>query len=168
MKENHIVIKADRLNFPLEQQAVGRLSSAVFVVEGDIPDDTAAISVKIEYVETPATQSTSAVISLYTANGTLQEDGTWRVYLAPAYFPARDDLSYHVMSEDGEGNPRWLGTGRLVILDNPSDGSPVMPDILPRNTYAYNPETGLYYKLVAEVNELGEVQVAVDQEGVEL
>ena len=79
MKENHITIRADRLARPLETCAVGRLSSAVFIVEGDIPDDTAALAVLVEYVSTPATQSTPAEISRYTAAGTRQADGTWRL-----------------------------------------------------------------------------------------
>ena len=105
----------------------------------------------------------------YTAAGTRQADGTFRVYLAPAYFPAESDhLKYHVLGMDAQENPRWLGSGMLRIFDNPADGSPIAPDILPRNSYAYNPQTGLYYKIVAEVNDLGEITLSTEQEGVAL
>lgn len=162
MKTNYITIRPDRLNFPLDQCAVGRLSSAVFTVGGEIPDDIEAIGVRIEYDDDGSTET-------YTAIGVKQADGTWRVYIAPAYFPAEStELKYHVIGTDSTGNPRWLGTGCLRILDNPANGSDVRPDILPRNSYAYNPVTGLYYKILAEVNELGEITLTTDQEGIAL
>ena len=162
MKTNEITIRADRLNIPLETCAVGKLSSAVFTIGGDIPDDIAALAVVVEYKD-------GNEINRYTAAATAQGDGTWRVYLAPAYFPAASEsLKYHVIGTDNQERPRWLGTGNLRIFDNPADGSAVMPDILPRNLYAYNPTTGLYYKVVAEINEMGEVTISAEQEGVTL
>ena len=41
------------------------------------------------------------------------------------------------------------------------------PAIVPADIYVRNPVTGLYHKLTAEVNEHGEVTVAVEEEGVE-
>ena len=162
MKTNYITIRPDRLNFPLDQCAVGRLSSAVFTVGGEIPDDIEAIGVRIEYADDGSTET-------YTAIGVKQADGTWRVYIAPAYFPAEStELKYHVIGTDSNGNPRWLGTGCLRIIENPARGSSVVPDIVPRNSYAYNPVTGLYYKIWAEVNELGEITLTTDQEGIAL
>lgn len=162
MKTNTIRIKPDRLGFPLETCAVGRLSSAVFTIGGDIPDDIASIAVEVEYKD-------GDTEGRYTAAATRQEDGTHRAYLAPAYFPATSDsLKYHVLGIDERNNPRWLGTGALRILDNPADGSPVVPSVLPRNLYAYNPATRLYHKISAEANDLGEISVSIDQEGVKL
>ena len=162
MKTNIVTLRPDRLNFPLEECPVGRLSSAVFVIVGDIPDDIEGMSVVVEYMDNQTKRH-------YIAHATRQADGTFRAYIAPAYFPAVSNaLKYHVVGEDEHQHPRWLGSGLLRILDNPADGSAVIPDILPRNLYAYNPTTGLYYKVVAEVNELGEVTVNVDQEGIAL
>ena len=91
MKTNHIELKPDRLNFPLATLSVGKLSSAVLTVGGDIPDDTAAVVVKVEYAEG----------EYYIAAGARQTDGTWRVYLAPGYFPATATaFKYHVYITD--------------------------------------------------------------------
>lgn len=162
MKTNYITLHPDRLDLPLAPCACGRLSSAVITVGGEIPDDIEAIAVDVEYMDGDEKKR-------YTAAGTRQADGTFRVYLAPAYFPAESDqLKYHVLGTDAQENPRWLGSGMLRIFDNPANGSPIAPDILPRNSYAYNPQTGLYYKIVAEVNDLGEITLSTEQEGVAL
>ena len=166
MKTNHITIRADRLYSPLEPLAVGKLSSAVLTVGGDIPDDVDSLAVVIEYMDNSGAEPT---VARYTANGTAQGDGTWCVYLAPTYFPECNYmLQYHVVGTDERNNPRWLGSGVLRVLNSPVDGSAVVPDILPKNLYAYNPTTRLYYKVTAEINELGEVSLATEQEGVSL
>ncbi len=160
MKTNVIQIDPDRLDLPLAPCAVGVLSSAEFTVCGDIPDDISALAVAVEYIDGQS-------VARYTAPGTRADDGTWRVYLAPGYFPAKSDgLKYHVVGTDTRGNPRWLGTGLLRVFANPANGSPVAPDVIPRNSYAYNPVTGLYHKIVAEVNDLGEITLSTEQEGV--
>ena len=100
----------------------------------------------------------------YTAAGTRQADGTFRVYLAPAYFPAESDqLKYHVLGMDAQENPRWLGSGMMRIFDNPADGSPIAPEILPRNLYAYSPTRKCYFKVIARENEYGDIQLDVDE-----
>lgn len=159
MKTNHIELKPDRLNFPLATLNVGKLSSAVLTVGGDIPDDTAALVVKVEYAEG----------EYYIAAGALQADGTWRVYMAPGYFPAiATAFKYHVYITDQYDNPRWMGSGLLRILANPSDGSSPAPEVLPKNLYAYNPVNHLYYKITAETDAEGNITIALDQEGVTL
>lgn len=166
MKTNYITLHPDRLDMPLEPCSCGRLSSAVFIVGGDIPDDIEALAVAVEYVDSSgATPETKR----YTAAGTRQEDGTFRVYLAPAYFPASsDELKYHVVGTDEAENPRWLGTGNMRIFENPADGSPIAPDILPRNLYAYSPTRHCYFKVIAKENEYGEIQLDVDETEVHL
>ena len=157
MKTNHIELKPDRLNFPLTTLNVGKLSSAVLTVGGDIPDDAAAIVVKVEYAEG----------EYYIAAGSRQPDGTFRVYLAPGYFPAESNsLKYHVYVTDQLDNPRWMGAGILRILDNPSDGESPSPSVLPKNLFAYNPVTHLYHRITAEANAAGEITLALEQEGV--
>lgn len=158
MKTNHIQLRPDRLNFPLTPISVGKLSSAVLTVGGDIPDDTAALVVKIEDEQG----------EYYIAAGARQPDGTFRVYLAPGYFPAvSDSLKYHVYVTDQLDNPRWMGSGLVRIIDNPSDGGSPVPPALPRNLYAYNAVTHLYYKITAETDSAGNITLALDQEGVE-
>lgn len=160
MITNHIELKPDRLNFPLATLNVGKQSSAVLTVGGDIPDDTAALVVKVEYSNGQSTD-------YYVAAGTRQPDGTWRVYMAPGYFPATATaFKYHVYITDQYDNPRWMGCGLLRVLDNPSDGSSPAPEVLPKNLYAYNAVTHLYYKITAETDSAGNITLALDQEGV--
>lgn len=161
MKTNYIELRPDRLNFPLATLNVGKLSSAVLTVGGDIPDDTAALVVKVEYADSPSTTA------YYVAAGTRQADGTFRVYLAPGFFPAESNsLKYHVYVTDHLDNPRWMGSGLLRILANPSDGGSPVPEPLPRNLYAYNAVTHLYYKITAETDAAGNITLALDQKGV--
>ena len=162
MKTNYITLRPDRLNFPLATLSVGKLSSAVLTVGGDIPDDTAALVVKVEY-------SNGQSPGYYVAAGTRQADGTFRVYLAPGYFPeTTKGLRYHVYITDELTNPRWMGSGAVRIIENPSDGSSPAPEVLPKNLYAYNPVNHLYYKITAEADAEGNITIALDQEGVSL
>ena len=140
MKTNNIRLRPDRLNFPLDTCVVGKLSSSVWILYGDIPDD-------IEGIASPR---------------------SFRCYFSPWFFPeASDDLKYHVLGLDSNGNPRWLGSGVLRIEKNPAGGSPVPPEIIPADTYIRNPVTGLYHKITAEVNDLGEITTIVDPEGIQ-
>ena len=162
MKTNCVYLRPDRLDLPLDPCCCGRLSSAVITVGGEIPDDIEAIAVDVEYIDGDEKKR-------YTAAGTRQADGTFRVYLAPAYFPAESDqLKYHILGMDAQENPRWLGSGMLRIFDNPADGSPIAPDILPRNLYAYSPTRQCYFKVIASENENGEIRLDVDETEVHL
>lgn len=165
MREQNIRVRPDRLNVPLATCFVGRLSSAVFVVGGDIPGDVSDLAVQIGRTADPETHLPRPN---FTAAATRQGDGSYSCYLSPFFFPdVSGSLEYHVVGTDGKGNARWLGTGALVVLDSPANGSPAAPEIVPADTYVRNPVTGLYHKLTAEVNEHGEVTVAVEEEGVE-
>lgn len=166
MKENIVTIRADRLNRPLETCFVGRLSSAVFRIVGDIPDDIDGLTVQIGRTADPTTHQPR---ENFTAATTRNADGkTYRCYLSPFMFPdVSDVLAYHVLGGDANGNTRWLGTGALVVKDNPANGSPVVPEIIPADTYIRNPATGLYHKLTAAVDEDGNLTVALEDEGIE-
>ena len=166
MKAQHIKIRPDRLNAPLATCNVGKLSSAVFVIEGDIPDDIDGMAVQIGRTEDPTTHQPRPN---YTVAANRNADGkTYRCYLAPFCFPDEADaLEYHVVATDTNGNPRWLGTGQLIVRDNPADGSPIVPEIIPADTYIRNPVTGLYHKLTAAVNEYGELSINLESEGIE-
>ena len=167
MKEHHIRVRPDRLNAPLVPCNVGKLSSAVFVVEGDIPDDMDTLSVRIGRVPDPSTEPPTPRED-FTAAASRQDDGTFRCYLAPFYFPdVSAELAYHIVGADLEGNSRWLGTGGLIVEDCPANGSPIIPPIIPADTYIRNPATGKYHKLTAELNELGEITIDVDKEGID-
>lgn len=165
MKTNQIKLRPDRLNFPLATCDVGRLSSAVFEIVGDIPDDIDGITVQVERHEDPVTHEPRANL---TACASPVCDGTFRCYLSPFHFPdvSIKGLHYHILANDIKGNPRWLGTGALVVHENPANGTPEVAPIIPPDTYIRNPTNGLYYKLTAELNELGEIVTALSSEGV--
>lgn len=165
MKENQVTIRVDRLNRPLETCFVGKLSSAVFRIVGDIPDDIDGMTVQIGRTYDPTTHQPR---QNFTVAANRNADGkTFRCYLSPFCFPdVSDALEYHVLGTDTNGNARWLGSGPLIVRDNPANGSPVTPEIIPADTYIRNPVTGLYHKLVAEVNEDGEISVSIEQEGI--
>lgn len=165
MKTNRINLRPDRLNAPLATCNVGRLSSAVFVIGGDVPDDIDSMNVEVERTTDPETNQPR---DNYSAACKRQADGTWRCYLSPFHFPdVSDALKFHVIGTDDRDNQRWLGTGALVVKENPANGRAIVPEVLPRDAYAYNPVTGLYHKIVAEVNEDGQIVIATEQEGVE-
>jgi len=167
MKTNRIKLRPDRLNTPLATCHVGRLSSAVFVVEGDVPDDIDTMNIEVE--RTPDTSTTPPTPRAnFAAACHRQEDGTWRCYLSPFHFPDLSDaLKYHVVGTDESDNPRWLGTGALVVRKNPASGSTVVTSVVPKDAYAYNPVTGLYHKITATVDEYGQISIAVESEGVQ-
>ena len=166
MKENQVTIRADRLNRPLETCFVGKLSSAVFRIVGDIPDDIDGMTVQIGRTEDPTTHQPR---QNFTVAANRNADGkTYHCYLAPLCFPdVSDALEYHIVATDTNGNPRWLGSGPLIVRDNPADGSPIVPEIIPADTYIRNPVTGLYHKLTAAVNEYGELSINLESEGIE-
>lgn len=169
MKTHVIRVRPDRLGFPLETCVVGKLSSAVFRIGGDIPDDVEGITVQIGRTADPDTQEPRAnFTAAATEEASTHAERTFRCYLSPFYFPdLSKDLKYHIVGVDASGNARWLGTGSLEVEDNPANGTPIAPDIIPADTYVRNPATGLYHKLGAEVNALGQVVVTVEKEGVE-
>ena len=128
-----------------------------------VDDEIEALNVRI--FRTPAADGTTR--TPYVAAATLQQSGLWRCYLTPLCFSdVSSDLKYDLIGVDADGNPRHLGWGQLRVQESllTADGS--LPDIIPDDTYLYNPVTGLYHKLVAEVDEAGVVTVSVEQEGV--
>ena len=168
MKAQHIQIRPDRLNAPLATCVVGRLSSAVFIVYGDVPDDIGTIAVQIGRTEDPETHQPRENFTAAAQEVEGQTPRSFRAYLSPFLFPDTSDaLEYHIIGTDENGNARWLGTGPLIVRENPANGSPVVPPIIPADTYIRNPATGLYHKLTAGVNELGEIVLDCDPEGIE-
>lgn len=167
MKAHNIRLRPDRLNDPLATCFVGKLSSAVFIIWGDIPDDVDTITVQIGRTEDPTTHEPRPNFTA-AAREVTETPRSFRAYLSPFLFPdVSDALEYHIIGTDENGNARWLGTGPLIVRDNPANGSPAPPEIIPADTYIRNPATGLYHKLTAGVNELGEIVLDCNPEGIE-
>ena len=156
--ELEIIIDESRLNWPRRKIYAGVLSSLDVIVKG-VPSGVSELEIRFgaEGRENPIS-----------ARGRMVQDGVWHVYAMPFCFPAAaGDLKYEIVCTDEGGNARWLGTGALAVLACGAAGSEEEPQIVPRDTYLRNPVTGLYHRLVAEVDEDGVLTVAVDQEGVE-
>lgn len=130
-----------------------------------LDDEVEALNVRIFRTSDPATGEPRAP---YVAVATLQEDGIWRCYLTPLCFSdVSSDLKYDLIGIDGEGNSRHLGVGALRVLVSHLTEDGTLPDVIPQDTYIYNPTTGLWHKLVATVDESGVITTAVEQEGIE-
>ena len=82
MKENQVTIRADRLNRPLETCFVGKLSSAVFRIVGDITDDIRGMTLQIGRTADATTHEPRPNL---TAAAERQGDGTYRCYLSPFF-----------------------------------------------------------------------------------
>lgn len=159
-----IIIDESRLAFPLVPITVGRLSSAEFEIVGDLGS---YLSIRMEFSRVDGSGGSRREPFAVAAVKNLRGDA-WSVYASPFCFPDADcGLEYQVVGKDSHGNDRWLGTGRLEVSACGANGSSEEPPIVPRDTYLLNPVTGLYHRLVAEVDEDGVLTVAVDQEGVE-
>jgi hypothetical protein len=164
MKVHMIRLNPGRPNFPLVSCFVGKLSSAVFEIGGDIPDDVEGMSVRIGRTPDPDTEEPRDDFAATASRA----GGGYRCYLSPFMFPdASRTLHYHIIALDSSGNSRWLGSGNLEVLECPADGTPIAPDIIPADTYIRNPVTGLYHKLTAEVNDLGEIAITCESEGIQ-
>lgn len=129
-----------------------------------VDNEVEALNVRI--FRTPAQDGSAR--DPYVAAATLQQDGLWRCYLTPLCFSdVASDLQYDLIGVDAQGNPRHLGTGLLRVQESHLTEDGRLPDIIPQDTYIYNPVTGLYHKLVAEIDESGVITTSVEQEGVE-
>ena len=156
--ELEIIIDESRLNWPRRKIYAGVLSSLDVIVKG-VPMGVSDLEIRFDAAGRDRPIS---------ARGRMVQDGVWHVYAMPFCFPsAAGDLKYEIVCTDEGGNARWLGTGALAVLACSAAGSGEEPQIVPRDTYLRNPVTGLYHRLVAEVDEDGVLTVAVDQEGVE-
>jgi len=129
-----------------------------------LDDEIETLNVRI--FRTPAQDGTAR--DPYVAAATLQQDGLWRCYLTPLCFSdVASNLQYDLIGVDAEGNPRHLGVGSLRVLTSHLTEDGTLPDVIPQDTYIYNPATQLWHKLVAEVDDQGVITVSVEQEGVE-
>lgn len=168
-----IRLNPDRLDLPLIPLYAGKLSSAVWFIT-NVPDDIEGLAIQIGRTPDPTTHqprdnfTAAATLVASQGIGGAAHVSLWKCYLSPFYFPdAATALEYHIIGTDAEANPRWLGTGQLCVKDNPADGSPVAPDVIPRDTYIRNPVTGLYHLLTANVNDDGEITLHLADEGIQ-
>ena len=92
--------------------------------------------------------------------------GEWAAYASPAFFPTVGTAAYHLTAKDPEGNSRWLGAGRVRILDSVLNVDGAQAPILPDDTYVRNPVTGLYHLLTVTADEDGNLTPEIADEGI--
>ena len=157
-----IEVDENSLQLPLVPLFAGKLSSMTLAVS-NVPADVTDLALVIG--RTPDADGLAR--DPFKVAATKQEDGTFRAYCNPYCFPDEAaNLLYSLVGTDESGNPRWLGTGKLKVLDNPANGSAVSPSIIPQDCYAYNPTTGKYHKITASLDEYGNISLDVESEGV--
>ena len=157
-----IEVDENSLQLPLVPLFAGKLSSMVVSV-ANVPTDVTDLALVVARTD----DADGKARDPFKVAATKQDDGTFRVYCNPYCFPDEAaNLWYSLVGTDESGNPRWLGTGKLKVLDNPANGSAVAPTIIPQDCYAYNPTTGKYHKITASLDEYGNISLDVESEGV--
>ena len=157
-----VEVDENSLQLPLVPLFAGKLSSMVVSV-ANVPGDVTDLALVVARTD----DADGKARDPFKVAAQKQGDGTFRAYCNPYCFPDEAaNLWYAAIGTDTNGNPRWLGTGRLKVLDNPANGSAVAPTIIPQDCYAYNPSTGKYHKITASLDEYGNISLDVESEGV--
>ncbi len=157
-----IAVNENALQLPLIPIFAGKLSSMVVKIT-NAPDDIDTVVLTIG--RTPDVDGSPR--PPFAIAATSLGGGTYRAYCNPYCFPDEaTNLTYSVVGNDTSGNPRWLGTGSLRVLENPANGSSVTPQVIPSDCYAYNPTTGKYHKITASLDEFGNISLDVESDGI--
>ena len=123
--KGRIEVDENSLQLPLVPLFAGKLSSMVVSV-ANVPSDVTDLALVIG--RTPDADGSARAPFKVAAQK--QGDGTFRAYCNPYCFPDEAaNLWYSLVGTDESGNPRWLGTGKLKVIDNPANGSAVTPTI---------------------------------------
>jgi hypothetical protein len=161
-----ITINAAQPNFPLSPVWVGDGSAAVFWFD-NLPANITGISLLLTPVGGGDVEEVAGSVTGVPGSNM----GT--VYCAAWLFPDTGTTQYEVVlyAADPAGGAEdvayWAGKGVLTVMAASMEGiTPVKP-IVPKNSYARDPLTGLYHLITAEQNELGEIVLSVATEGVE-
>ena len=136
---------------------VGRASAMRGRLLG-VPEDLANVQIAWEQAD-----GTTAACAC-----TLQPDGEWGFYANGAYFNSICEVAYHVTARTLQNDSEYLGRGKLSVVQSVLNAASGDIPIIPPDSYARDPQTGLYHKLVAERDESGALCVSVEREGVVL
>lgn len=154
---NIITIGKDTRN-QLNEIVVGRASAYAAMVRGVPPE--------IDHVEvhfsTPGNEAANAVVCRRVPGG------DWKCYANGFYFPNVGTAHYHVTGRTDAGDSAYLGSGTLRVTPSVLNVPQGQEPIVPTTAMAFNPTNGLYYRVVAELNEDGQIVLATEQEGITL
>jgi len=95
-------------------------------------------------------------------------NGVWVATIPATATSGRTANGLRIMAdgvdENGEAVTGYiLGVADFAVASFSATPAPVIP----ADTYIRNPATGKYHKLTAELNELGEITIDVDEEGID-
>ena len=142
---------------PLPTITTGKSSTLEFEVVG-APDGLQELTFHVSGANSPRTFSSVVASAL--------PGGRWRVYANGLYFPDAGRAEWQLTGKDGKDNAVWLGKGRLEVVDCVLSSSGKASQIVPDDCYIRNPDTGLWHKVTATVED-GEIVLQYDKEGVE-
>lgn len=161
MYRARIQLRPEAPNHPLHPLWVGQ-GGAAFVILSNVPDEATP-----RLIITPVGSGTPVAYEA-TKN---QSTGEWGVYVAGWGFPTVGDTSYEVTIKTREGDDArtfWAGRGDMHVWRAATVADiPTAPAIIPPDSFARHPGTGLYYRILAATNELGEIVFTASQEGVD-
>lgn len=143
-------------NDPLAQIAVGRSSAFVARLVG-VPSDVENVEVHF---------GTRNDLSINPCVCRKVPGGEWKCYANGFFFPDEGKAHYHVTAKTAAGDSVYFGKGKLIIMPSVINVKPGAVGIVPDETYVRNPKTGLWHKVIAELDENGEIVMATEQEGI--
>ena len=133
-------------NMPLPHLWSGRGSRAMILVV-DHPADSTAL-----FIFTAPGASESTVI---------ESDVLGNIYINGWSLDFSAQVTYEIVARDENGSTS-MGKGLLTVYASATSGTiPTPPPLIPPDTYILNPVTGLYHKITATINDLGEPTIDV-------
>lgn len=133
-------------NLPLPHLWSGQGSRAMITVSGHPSGSTPLII----FTEPDATAATA-----------IEADASGNIYINGWSLDFAAQITYEIVARDDDGSTS-MGKGLLTVYASATSGTiPTPPPIIPPDTYILNPVTGLYHKLTAAINSLGEPTIDV-------
>lgn len=140
----------------LTELAVGRASALECLIIG-IPDNIERVQVHF---------GTRDNLSVNAVECRAVPGGEWKCYANGLYFPDAGKASYHITGVTARGDSAYFGKGTLRVIPSVLTVPAASVPIVPADTYIRNPKTGLWHRIVAELDEAGQIVLATEQEGI--
>lgn len=140
---------------PMAEIAVGRASAFECLIVG-VPANTEGVQIHF---------GTRDDLSVNAVDCRAIPGGEWKCYANGFFFPDVGKAHYHVTAKTAAGDSAYLGGGTLRIIHSVMTANTANA-IIPEDTYIRNPKTGLWHKVVAELDEQGNIVLATEQEGI--
>lgn len=141
---------------PLDTLTVGRGSALEFEIVG-APEGLQEVQF---HAGTPDDPNRFTAVA-----GRALPDARWLVYANGLNFPHVGSAKYHLTGKNGRDGAVWLGDGRLDIRESVLHVADADVPIVPEDCYIRNAKTGLWHRVLAEMED-GEIVLDYDRKGV--